>query len=348
MIDVFGATKERERSRVSADCRLSIPSQFLPYKTQSAKPGLKPFDGHVVVEMMGVVRQQGTILVPNADGTVDDLRPDIGRVLAAGERSGTYADGKPIRPEYGIGVLQPGTMVAVSTDHGKWLENAVFGDYHAHEQVRAYGVVADIRNLDYNRPRNIPWFSSILGTMNTTKLPVVALRHGETAPKTQAFHRGYRTAFSIQGDRAELHVVTLPCPDGKGFDKTEEFGADATYVVTWFSGFEPKITLVGDSDITVVEVIDEDVPIRPTHKKVLVERFSQVEQTRGGILLTAKEQFRPTLGKVISCGPECTEVRPGMTVLYSSRLTREVAAPWLPDRSFVMIEEDGIFSQVLE
>lgn len=346
MIDVFGS-QEQKRSRVAADLRLSLPSQFLPHLGEVTKAVLKPFKGRTVVEMMPLVRQQGRILVPNADGVVDDLRPDVGRILGASSRAGCYGNGKEISPQDGIQVLEPGMMVAVSTDHGKWITNAVFGDYHAPEQVRAYGVVADGSSFAYNVPRNIPWFSSILGIMNTTTLPVVRLKHGDTAPKQQVFHRGFRTAFCVEATITELAQITLPCPDDKGFNHHLELDS-GTYVVTWFTGYPPQVSVVGDTDVTSVEIINEDVPLRPTHKKVLIERYAQVEKTRGGIMLTAKEQFRPTLGKVIDCGPECTEVEPGMTVLYLSRVTRNISAPWLPDRSLVIIEEDGILSEVPE
>lgn len=141
-----------------SDFRIQLPaSEMVPVDFELARKYLAPMPGRTVVEMQPVDKETASGLVLSGSGRAERrLRPDVGTVLAAGA-------GVP---------LVAGDVVIVDYEHGKYIENAVFGEYRAAEQVRMYGAAAEAGG----EPLFVPWHESIWGLyMSEKELPVQPL-----------------------------------------------------------------------------------------------------------------------------------------------------------------------------
>lgn len=112
---------------------------------QLAAENIGCLKGRVVVEMASADRMRGVLFMP--DNVADNLRPDIGTVIAKG-------DDVP---------LQLGDVVAVRGYDGTWRENFAAGDYIAKDQVRFYGVFVEWGC--YGEPQASSWWESVIAVL---------------------------------------------------------------------------------------------------------------------------------------------------------------------------------------
>ncbi len=89
--------------------------------------------------------------------------------------------------------------------------------------------------------------------------------------------------------------------------------------------------------------------IRPLHDRIIVQRLSEEERTRGGIIIPDTAKEKPQKGKVVSTGKgrvtddgkvHPLEVKPGDEVLFGKYSGTEFK---IEGEEFLMMREDDIY-----
>ena len=92
--------------------------------------------------------------------------------------------------------------------------------------------------------------------------------------------------------------------------------------------------------------------LRPLHDRILVERVSEEEKTKGGIIIPDSAKEKPQEGKVIAVGNgkmlengtvQALEVKAGDRVLFSKYSGSEVK---LEDVDYIIMREDDVLGIV--
>jgi chaperonin GroES len=56
--------------------------------------------------------------------------------------------------------------------------------------------------------------------------------------------------------------------------------------------------------------------LNPCFDRVVIETIEEQQQSAGGIIIPDQAQEKPTKGKVVAVGKDCTEVKAGDVIIY--------------------------------